>query len=359
MQSWENDAKLQQIGLDDGGGAITNRYDQSVEVALSNSLAHCLFVPEPRTCLLQIIFHQEFCPMSSNPPEVLLSQLKKLGRQHKDALFACGGSLTIDKPVRIHFTERGNQGSTAANGVVTIPQDSNHDMKQLIAACEPSGFGKGKELVHDETYRSAFELSTDRFFSSFQLAEHDIMSEIHRLLAPNAASVRAKPYKLNVYKQGGFFKAHVDTPRGGNMFGTLVVCLPSSFSGGDFEVEHNGQKHVFAWGSDDSEKSESEAAADSGEEEKVKEAIAPETLSFAVRWCAFYSDCSHEVLEVKSGYRATLTFLLENDVLRDLPSAVDKNPFTASLAKMLTEKQYSGKSSASALRWSTSTPWTA
>ena len=30
----------------------------------------------------------------------------------------------------------------------------------------------------------------------------------------------------------------------------------------------------------------------------------------AIQWAAFYSDCEHEVFEVKSGYRATLTYNL-------------------------------------------------
>lgn len=29
-----------------------------------------------------------------------------------------------------------------------------------------------------------------------------------------------------------------------------------------------------------------------------------------ISWAAFYSDCEHEVLEVKSGYRLTLTYNL-------------------------------------------------
>lgn len=30
----------------------------------------------------------------------------------------------------------------------------------------------------------------------------------------------------------------------------------------------------------------------------------------AIKWAAFYSDCEHEVLEVKSGHRITLTYNL-------------------------------------------------
>lgn len=287
--------------------------------------------------------------MPSDAAETLLSELKLLGIQQKDALFACGGSVTLDKPVRIHYAERESGGSSSPEGAVTFPPDNDAALDRLVGVCEPAAFGKGKELVHDESYRSAFELPADRFLTSFLPCEHAIMSEIHRLLAPNAASVRAKLYKLNAYKQGGFFKAHVDTPRGGNMFGTLVVCLPSTFTGGDFEVKHNGQTHVFAWESDTKKAQENQGGA---EGEKVsatassatsKEATATsKSQPLAVRWCAFYSDCSHEVLEVKSGHRVTLTYLLENDdnVPRQVTSAIEKNPFVVKLGKLLKTEKY-------------------
>ena len=36
----------------------------------------------------------------------------------------------------------------------------------------------------------------------------------------------AEPYSLNVYQVGGKFAKHKDTPRGDDMLGTLVICLP-------------------------------------------------------------------------------------------------------------------------------------
>jgi hypothetical protein len=39
-------------------------------------------------------------------------------------------------------------------------------------------------------------------------------------------------YKLNVYSApSGFFKAHVDTPRGETQYGSLVVSLPVDHEG--------------------------------------------------------------------------------------------------------------------------------
>lgn len=81
----------------------------------------------------------------------------------------------------------------------------------------------------------------------------------------------------------GKFHAHVDTPRGPQQFGSLVVCLPYAHEGGTLRVKHRGQTTDFAWG---------------------------ERNSQSVNWAAFFGDCEHEVLEVTKGHRVTLTYNL-------------------------------------------------
>ena len=69
-------------------------------------------------------------------------------------------------------------------------------------------------------------------------------------LVPDVLNIRAELYKMNVYSgPTGCFKAHVDTPRGGNMFGSLVVCLPSQFTGGSLVTSHKGQEVTYDWSS--------------------------------------------------------------------------------------------------------------
>lgn len=87
---------------------------------------------------------------------------------------------------------------------------------------------------------------------------------------------------------GGKFKAHVDTPRNKDQIGSLVVSLPSAHQGGQLSVNNagaGGQNVVFDWSSDETEPGE-------------------------IKWAAFYSDCEHEVHEVTSGHRVTLTYNL-------------------------------------------------
>jgi hypothetical protein len=80
------------------------------------------------------------------------------------------------------------------------------------------------------------------------------------------------------------------------MFGTLMICLPSAHEGGEVRVEYNGEPMVLG-GSN---------------------ANRP---SFA----CWYSDVTHEVLPVKSGYRCVLTYNLATrpDSTRPTASALN------------------------------------
>lgn len=101
---------------------------------------------------------------------------------------------------------------------------------------------------------------------------------------------QAELYKLNVYSApNGKFKLHVDTPRSKDQIGSLVVSLPSAHKGGHLTISNAGaasQSVVFDWSTTD------------------------ETTPAEVKWAAFYSDCEHEVHEVTSGHRITLTYNL-------------------------------------------------
>lgn len=93
---------------------------------------------------------------------------------------------------------------------------------------------------------------------------------------------------------GSFFKAHKDTPRDPSMLGSLVVVLPTPHVGGALLFRHNDEEYTF----------------DSAQ------GVAQSTPSSPrIAFAAFYSDVSHEVTPVVSGYRVTITYniYLEED----------------------------------------------
>jgi hypothetical protein len=98
--------------------------------------------------------------------------------------------------------------------------------------------------------------------------------------------VRLKLLKLNAYGQGGFFKPHRDTPHSEQHIGSLVVCLPSQFTGGELVIRHDGCETPVDF-----------TSAKSGK----------------IAWVFLYSDCEHEVLPVISGTRITVAY----DVILD------------------------------------------
>ena len=89
---------------------------------------------------------------------------------------------------------------------------------------------------------------------------------------------------MNVYSgPTGCFKAHVGTPHGGNMFGSLVVCLPSQFTGGSLVTRQQGQEIDYDWSSPANDPVQN------------------------IQWAAFFSDVEHEILPIADGHRTRMT----------------------------------------------------
>ncbi len=99
---------------------------------------------------------------------------------------------------------------------------------------------------------------------------------------------------------GGFFKAHVDTPRSDDMFGSLVVVLTTVHDGGSLILRKGGKEWTF-----DSAKA---VRSESPEGDQAASQTNP-TVPHAA-FIAFFSDVEHEVAPVSSGYRVTLTYNL-------------------------------------------------
>jgi hypothetical protein len=91
---------------------------------------------------------------------------------------------------------------------------------------------------------------------------------------------------------GDFFLPHVDTPIDPKFFvGTVVVCLPSQFTGGELvAVTHGQTSQTFDFAPRSSEK---------------------DVFQFA----AFYGDCPHEIRHA-AGNRVTLTY----QIVRERPT---------------------------------------
>jgi hypothetical protein len=152
-------------------------------------------------------------------------QLEESIRSEKaSSSFACGGTIPVKNPV-----DAQDAGAVNSSGSInifwklkseaqklTLPLGRSVDaedgsdtrLRQLVADCEPAGFGRGQEPVMDSKYRKAGKLENSRFATSFHPADFGIVERVEQVLLPtldkldeNILQIRRmhiELYKLNV-----------------------------------------------------------------------------------------------------------------------------------------------------------------
>jgi hypothetical protein len=172
--------------------------------------------------------------------------------------------------------------------VFSLP-DNNHDtestLTDLLSVCDDAVFGHGFKEVKDYSIRKASSLKASRF----AIKATDIIPDIEQQIGNYfAGSISLKLDKLNIYGPDGLFKVHKDTPTHQSMIGTIVVCLPSEFEGGEFVIHHkNAEEVVHKWA--------------------IKSAT-------HVQFAAFYADVDHEVRRVTQGHRVTISYSVYRNI---------------------------------------------
>ncbi|TFK70214.1 hypothetical protein BDN72DRAFT_819242 [Pluteus cervinus] len=198
----------------------------------------------------------------------------------------CSGVVGLEAPSSKLFYERQDNSS----GLLSLASANTAQLQDLTNACLPATFGLDSKDVYDESYRKARKMDVEFFATKFDPSDLGIVDLIRKglLEGPNQTKkIGIELYKLNVYDEGSFFKAHKDTPRSEDMFASLVVSFPTPHQGGQLLLRHDGEQWTF---------------------DSADILSKPETPSAA--WIAFYSDVEHEVTPVTSGHRLTLTYNL-------------------------------------------------
>lgn len=150
----------------------------------------------------------------------------------------------------------------------------------LQAASSPAPFGHREATVLDKRVRDTGRITAaDITLHWAEGALAALQAEVAQALGQAALELRL--HDLLVYGPGQFFKPHQDTEKHPGMVGTLVLVWPSAHIGGTLAVQHGADRTLFA----------------------SQHLQAP-----ALRWCAFYADCRHEVLPVEEGWRVVLSF---------------------------------------------------
>ena len=204
------------------------------------------------------------------------------------APFTCGGTLVPEEAATLCFPDNTQIAVVRAKDIF----DQERLLQSLVERCSAAAFGMGRKTRYDRTVRDALQIKAEGGAFSvlhFDPAATGILEQIRRELAPHIPdALTAELYNLNVYGRGGHFVPHKDTPRGSDMLGTLVVCLPSQFSNGAFVVKHHGVFQTYDWG----------------------EAIRKQDEPTRIHWAAFFGDVDHQIERVWGGLRLTLTYLI-------------------------------------------------
>ncbi|KAK0505173.1 hypothetical protein EDD18DRAFT_1456554 [Armillaria luteobubalina] len=227
------------------------------------------------------------------------------------------GQLEVSPDKLLLFYSKQQEGKKGIARLVNLADASEESLRDLCDAADAAGFGWGEQNTFDETYRKSKKLDTSQFSCNFDPRATKIFDQIQADLIEGQDEIqrvlRPELYKLNVYGEGDFFKAHKDTPRAENMIGSLVIIFPTVHKGGSLVLRQDGHEWTFG----------------------AEKMLAKMT--------------QHEVLPVTSGVRVTLTYnLYLEDKKPTVPALVakssgDPTPVDAlkpALQALLTDKNF-------------------
>ncbi|EIC21171.1 2OG-Fe(II) oxygenase [Thiorhodovibrio frisius] len=182
--------------------------------------------------------------------------------------------------------------------------------QQLIGVAEQAPYGRGSETLVDTEVRRTWQIDAAQLSLEGQRWQDDLATLLPCIAEGLGVTgqVEAELYKLLIYDAGSFFVRHRDTEKCPGMFATLVMILPSEFSGGELIVQHQDREVRLDLRRDD-----------------------PAAIAYA----AFYADCRHQVLPITDGCRLALIY---NLVRRDggpLPQAPDHDSARTELTRLL------------------------
>jgi hypothetical protein len=191
----------------------------------------------------------------------------------------------------------------SVKGVGSVPMPLlDPFVEQLKSVARKAPFGVGSETLVDDRVRDCWEIDTSQV-TVMQSAEAQayfaaVVKECCYQLGISKASfeerkIRANLYKMLLYEKEGHFLPHRDGEKEDGMFGTLILQLPSLFSGGSVRVKHDGKTKYFYHDGDSAS---------------------------TVHATAFYADCEHDVDRVRSGRRLCLVYNLVADSFEQCPS---------------------------------------
>jgi hypothetical protein len=175
----------------------------------------------------------------------------------------------------------------------------------LLKVASPASFGKGGETVFDLEIRKAFEIPRSQLPNDLlDVLKISSIKEVEERMKPVLKKWTYHLYKIHMYGPGGKFEDHVDTLHQSNHVATVVLSLPSKHVGGILRIGHHGEVMEF----------------DSSKGPTKDRYSRQRNLPYG----AFFTDCTHSVQEVTSGWRVVVQYDVYEEAVTERTSEVEE-----------------------------------
>jgi len=163
--------------------------------------------------------------------------------------------------------------------------------KDALACLISTGYAQASPLensnnTYDEDIRKSWELHPNQILQKNKRWANEvnkIKPHIKEDLGLQKDKIRFTLHKILIYEPGSHYAAHTNSENEKGMIGTLVINLPSEYTGGDFIMRHDGYEICHKFGG-------------------------PDIRSKNTLFLAFYGDVEHEIKPIEEGYRASIVY---------------------------------------------------
>ena len=128
---------------------------------------------------------------------------------------------------------------------------SESQASELIQECSQATFGLGNKDLINKKVRDSYELDPSQIHfkhPEWQKQLDLLVKRVTKEMGCLDINITAKLHKILLYQKGSHFIRHRDTEKEKNMFGTLIIQLPSEYTGGEFVVYQGEQQKSFDFG---------------------------------------------------------------------------------------------------------------
>ena len=165
---------------------------------------------------------------------------------------------------------------------------------EIGAISEEEGSGEVYEID-----ASQIKLQNPQFNESLG----NLLDTVAYKLGVNPGHLSARPKKLMYMEKGGCINKRRDDDEDGNVLGSLIIQLPSQFTGGELTIYNS-------------------SVEDDKDEELFKFTLgAGEEATYSCHFACHFSDCEYEMAKLRSGSRLLLCYSLRYKEVDPMPTA--------------------------------------